>query len=140
MQEVEDEIIVDSLNKEISNTFYEVYKTEEEIEVFLRPYIDNIIELKIGFHEILANAVEHGNDLDPDKSIKVKVIITKQSIKIIIEDQGVGFDWYDKLVKELDYNDSNERGRGIIIARKIYNKVEYNEQGNKVCLVKSRQN
>ena len=140
MQEVEDEIIVDSLNKEISNTFYEVYKTEEEIEVFLRPYIDNIIELKIGFHEILANAVEHGNDLDPDKSIKVKVIITKQSIKIIIEDQGVGFDWYDKLVKELDYNDSNERGRGIIRARKIYNKVEYNEQGNKVCLVKSRQN
>ena len=36
----------------------------------------NFYVLKLGLHEALVNAVKHGNNLDPHKSIKVKRIIT----------------------------------------------------------------
>jgi len=140
VENIESELIIDTFDKKIANTFYALYEVEEELEVFLNPYVEDVIELKIGFNEILVNAVEHGNELDPDRKIRVKAIITEEDIKLVIEDQGKGFEWQDKVMKdlELDYDDPNERGRGINIAKKIYNKIKYNDQGNKVCLVKSR--
>ena len=53
---------------------------------------------KLGLHEALINAVTHGNKLDPDKSIRVRRIITPNWCVWQIQDQGNGLE-----IKKRDY-------------------------------------
>ena len=74
--------------------------------------------------------------------VQIKVEITKEYIKAIISDEGEGFDWQAKLEQGLDIQsdivNKKERGRGIKIAKKLYDGICYNNKGNQVCLFKLR--
>ncbi|SJZ40817.1 ATP-binding protein [Selenihalanaerobacter shriftii] len=129
---------IQSLERTIVSKFDEVYNLEEEVEDFLAIYTDDIINLRLGFHEILVNAIEHGNNLNGQKEIEIEVIITEKHIRILISDQGKGFNWERHLSKSLDKDNFNERGRGIIIAKRVYDLIEYNNQGNQASLIKFR--
>ena len=48
--------------------------------------------IKLGLHEALINAVTHGNNLDPQKSIRVRRIITPNWCVWQIQDQGNGLE------------------------------------------------
>jgi CheY-like chemotaxis protein len=114
----------------------------------------------LGIAEILINAVEHGNlaidyaeksklqgqndwleEVDrrlnssenSEKHVDVTLLRTDSEIKIIVRDQGAGFDW--KKFQDLDPRHCLEsHGRGIVMARSLaFERLEYSEQGNEVC-------
>ena len=119
--------------------------------------------LRLGLQEIIINAIEHGNlgisrqekvkmleggdyaeklvqraKLPPykDRSVHMKIFSNIHYLKIIVEDMGDGFDTF----KLPDVNDTSnfmqESGKGINVAMNAYDKIEYNEVGNVVTLIK----
>ena len=55
-------------------------------------YGDIPMELRLALEEALTNAVKHGNKLDPDKSVSIRVETFPESVQIEVEDEGAGFD------------------------------------------------
>ena len=116
--------------------------------LYLCPILDTLLnyipvewqaELRLGLQEALVNAVKHGNDLDPNKTIIVKFSITEQECYWIICDQGTGF------FSSCNYSDQNgehlppeesESGRGLCILYQIFDRVHWNQTGNELRLWK----
>jgi len=125
---------------------------------------ESISQIRMGLREILINAVEHGNlnisyeekskaieennyfifirQRQKDSEYKDKKIIIEYSltpVKVIyrITDQGKGFDVNKSLSKLKDSSDNPSfHGRGILMAKNIFDKISYNKTGNRVTLVK----
>ncbi len=121
--------------------------------------------IRTAIREMLFNAIEHGNlaisfeektkammsdnyfDLISsrrneeryrNRKVIIKYTITPDKIIYIIEDEGAGFD-HKKMLEEAN-TEANEKmlthGRGIALTRKIFDKIQYNEKGNSVKLIK----
>ncbi|MFN0316118.1 MAG: response regulator [Burkholderiales bacterium] len=115
----------------------------------------------MGLAELLVNAVEHGNlGIDfaqksgllekgcwedevearlalPEyrgKYVEVEVSRTGASLRVLITDQGQGFDWN----KYLEFDESRAlapNGRGIALAKSLaFREMEYSERGNIVAV------
>ena len=69
--------------------------------------------IKLALEEALANAIKHGNGCDPNKQVEVEYDITTA-----------------------DENLERPGGRGIMLMRAFMDVVEYNEEGNRVHLVR----
>lgn len=128
------EEVIDKLEFEIASEYQFLDKAKEKFKTFVEKYYSETEMLAIGFHEMLINAIEHGNLGQGKQLVEIMVVITSDYIKLKVDDTGKGFDWQDKLEKELNYSDFSERGRGISITRKIWDKIIYNSPGNKVVL------
>jgi two-component system, sensor histidine kinase LadS len=120
--------------------------------------------IRIGIREIIFNAIEHGNlnisyeekteaqindnyfklieerRNDPenkDKRVHIAYSITAAKAEFKITDMGSGFDYKNLSARA---NEKNEQmlshGRGIIMAKNVFDKVIYNDKGNVVTLVK----
>ena len=82
---------------------------ELESSLQLSDFVDLLLEpiktsnysyrIKLGLHEALINAVTHGNNLDPHKSIRVRRIITPNWWIWQIQDQGDGLDIKKRIYK-----------------------------------------
>lgn len=125
---------LDQLNKMISNILRRTHIDEEEIE-----------EIKSGIYEMGVNAIEWGNKFSKDLIVRVNYEITKKYLKIIVEDEGKGFNFKSYLngeYKGLEHQekrlDEGKRlgGFGISMAKLYFDEVSYNETGNVVQLYK----
>jgi len=97
---------------------------------------DEIFGIHLSLEEALINAVKHGNANQPDKKVMVEYSATDQKFEITIEDQGPGFvpvEVPDPREKNNLYKSS---GRGLLLMRAYMDKVEFNEKGNLIRLVK----
>ena len=122
--------------------------------------------LRMGLREIIFNAIEHGN-LEITYEEKTESLITdtyrkliekrrekaeSAGKKVIVEyqiddsravfkiiDSGKGFDHKKALSRNMadQNNDNIPHGRGILMAKEIFNEIKYNETGNQVLLVKT---
>jgi serine/threonine-protein kinase RsbW len=99
-----------------------------------------IFDIHLAIEEAMINAVEHGNRLDPLKTVTVEYSITSDAFEISITDEGCGFKPDAVPDPRQDENLHNVTGRGILLMRECVDSVEYNEQGNCVHLVKHREN
>lgn len=124
-----------------------------------------ITAIRTCLREVLINAIEHGNlgiSFDEKteamragnymefiqkrqreafygaRAIKVAYSLNFKRIGFEIEDEGDGFDF--KKILNLDGEKLNEEsythGRGIMMTRKVFDVVKFNEKGNKVLLIK----
>ncbi len=141
-EEIEDMIDIYKINLDSNLRLSQV---EKEMALFLDKYYTGDTDfLFIGIHEMISNAVEHGNKLDPAKTVSIKIIIRKEIIKVEIVDQGSGFDWqntlskFDKAANQELNQLYSERGRGIFLAKQTFDEIKYNKQGNKAILIKNR--
>ncbi len=121
-------------------------------------------EIRIGAKEILYNAIEHGNlnisydektgatstpggesyfklvserQQDPryrDRQISIAYSLNAERVMFVIRDEGEGFDHAEMTRRRADGNVYH--GRGIAMAREIFDVVSYNDKGNAVVLVK----
>jgi anti-sigma regulatory factor (Ser/Thr protein kinase) len=82
--------------------------------------------------ELVANAIEHGNRFDPDKTVTVELSTVDGCIEATVHDQGEGFGWREKIDRPLELDGSEERGRGIAMTRICCDRLFYNEKGNRV--------
>lgn len=121
--------------------------------------------IQIALREIIINAIEHGNlgltfeektdslmndtyfslirdrQLEPqnaEKKVHIEYSITNEKLVYTIIDEGEGFN-YEKFnrVSQSELNENFiSHGRGIIMAKNIFDDVAYNDKGNQVSLTK----
>lgn len=94
------------------------------------------------FHTIIVEAVEnaiiHGNKLNRDLLVDIRITISDLNIFIEVEDSGDGFD-LNSIPSPIDSaNILKESGRGIYFIRKLSNSFVTVGKGNKVLIVIKR--
>lgn len=87
--------------------------------------------IAMAIHELVANAIEHGNQFHKEKSVWVQF----SSRAVVIEDEGDGFDWREKIEGSLNLHLKSKRGRGITIVQLLIGDLVYNREGNRVSLM-----
>ena len=122
-------------------------KFELQSSLQLTEFVDQLLEplkkrrnfytVKLGLHEALVNAVKHGNNLDPHKSIKVKRIITPNWCVWQIQDQGNGLE-EKKRIFHLPKRVDSINGRGLYIIHECFDDVRWSPKGNRVQLALKR--
>jgi len=131
----------DQLNHywELQSTFSELERLNDEI---YRVFSQHITEdfLFMGIHELVTNAIEHGNREHPDRKVYINFTITSNYFLATIEDEGKGFNWKDRKHQPLAAENLKDRGRGISIAQKLADKIFYNNKGNKAYYFISLEN
>ncbi len=79
--------------------------------------------------EAANNAISHGNKLDPDKKVKIKVSIEDKKLSIITEDQGPGFDFNNIPDPTAPENIEKVSGRGIFLMKQLSDGLEFQNEG-----------
>ncbi|MCG6152049.1 7TM diverse intracellular signaling domain-containing protein [Leptospira bandrabouensis] len=122
-------------------------------------------EVRSSIREIIINAVEHGNlnisfdekskallegnyleflqkrQEDPrysQKRVKIEYSFASEFVAYRITDEGRGFDHKKHMEKSLEeMNEAHEQhGRGILMTKSVFDRIEYNDRGNQVSLIK----
>ena len=92
--------------------------------------------LFVALDEAFVNAVKHGNKNDPTKLLRITADLSASEASFTIEDEGEGFD-ITQIPDPCDpANLFRTSGRGVLLIYNIMDEVEYNEQGNRVKMVK----
>jgi anti-sigma regulatory factor (Ser/Thr protein kinase)/PAS domain-containing protein len=120
--------------------------------------------IRIAIREMIINAIEHGNlaitfdektkemgddnyftylnerQKDPrfkGRTVAVDYLVNSEKVEYIITDQGRGFDYQKYLQGDIEANEAMlAHGRGIALAKNIFDEIRYNDTGNQVSLVK----
>jgi serine/threonine-protein kinase RsbW len=88
----------------------------------------------LGISEAVNNAIMHGNRMNPEKNVFIKMNLQGNKINVEVEDEGSGFSdlrLYDPTNRE---NIKHEHGRGIYILSKIADELSFKENGRKVFI------
>lgn len=133
-----------------------VTKSEYELEMRLSSdtkLVNRVIQkakgfvLELGFNsfsginlilrELLINAIEHGNQNDPEKLIICNLLYMRDTLfKITVEDEGKGFD-YTSLNMSIPKNSTQIRKRGYPFINAFCEEIEFNAAGNRVSVYHS---
>ncbi|MFA5157185.1 MAG: ATP-binding protein [Candidatus Omnitrophota bacterium] len=92
--------------------------------------------VKLSLGEALSNAIRHGNKLNPDLAVRVKVEAGSRSLTIWVADQGKGFNFRNAPDPTKPDKLHKLSGRGIFLIRKHMDKVTFLERGRKIKMVK----
>ena len=96
----------------------------------------NIFDIRLSLEEALINAVKHGNRLDKNKGVFLKIDVSPQLLEIEIKDEGRGFDHKNIPSPTDEKNIDKSSGRGIFLIKKFMDKVEFLDGGTKIKMVK----
>jgi anti-sigma regulatory factor (Ser/Thr protein kinase)/CheY-like chemotaxis protein len=101
------------------------------------------------FREILLNAMEHGGEFQPDRSVEITRIKTPTMIMYLVRDPGEGFDFAELPHAAISSPDDPVRhvlhraaqgmragGFGLLLAQGLVDEMLHNAQGNEAILVK----
>jgi serine/threonine-protein kinase RsbW len=91
---------------------------------------EDTFKIRLALEEALVNAVKHGNQMDPDKAVRVRYTITAERFDIRIEDEGPGFNPDDVPDPTLPENIEKGSGRGVFLIRELMSGAEYQGKGN----------
>ena len=94
--------------------------------------------LRVALCEALANAIVYGNRMDPDKSVDVRVEVTREALSVYVADEGDGFDPRDIPDPTLPGAIERSSGRGLFLIRRLVDEVRFNERGNSICMILRR--
>jgi serine/threonine-protein kinase RsbW len=94
--------------------------------------------LQVVLSEALANAILRGNREALDKSVEVRAELLQEVIRVHVTDEGPGFD-PTSVPEPIQPEQLDEaRGRGLFLIRKLVDAVQFNEQGNSICMILRR--
>tara|TARA_Y100001968_G_C19399026_1_gene739977 strand:+ start:174 stop:572 length:399 start_codon:yes stop_codon:yes gene_type:complete len=118
--------------------FLSSLQLKDFLDILLEPLTDNEDkdQIKLGLHEALINAVQHGNFSDPQKHVRVRRVVTPKWFIWQIHDQGEGL----LLNKRLPILPSQESvgGRGLFIIHHCFDDVRWSQKGNRLQLAIKR--
>ncbi len=95
--------------------------------------------VQLGLHESLVNAVIHGNLCDPNKSLRVRRIITPNWFVWQIQDRGLGLK-SSKRIFNLPSEIDAESGRGLFLIHECFDDVRWSRKGNRLQIAFKRKN
>jgi serine/threonine-protein kinase RsbW len=117
-----------------------------EVDIFVESKLQNygidrstIADIAISVTEMVNNGITHGNKLNYDKIVTISVSKSDARVKIVVTDEGDGFnpDTIESPIEEK--NLLKEVGRGIFIARSLMDEVKIDflpGRGTRVTLTK----
>ena len=96
----------------------------------------SLFDIRLCAEEAVRNAIVHGNLSDGKKSVKISFEIEKDALIVEVEDEGRGFD--PGLLPDPAAGDNimKAAGRGVYLIKRLMDKVEFNETGNRIKMVK----
>lgn len=127
----------------IESRLDEVRRLQSEIERVVEDHQydeTEIFHIRLAVEEALTNAVKHGNQMDPGKSVLVRYEVDAERFFIRITDEGPGFDPCDIPDPTAIENLERECGRGLFLIRHYMSEVEFEDDGRTIRLVKFRAN
>jgi anti-anti-sigma factor len=92
-------------------------------------------DLELLAREALVNAVLHGCQADPSRSVSVQLSVLPDRVQLRVTDDGAGFDWRN--APKVLPSPTSETGRGLCIMKTYADQVEFNDSGNMVCITKN---
>jgi serine/threonine-protein kinase RsbW len=94
--------------------------------------------LRVVLSEALSNAIVRGNCEDRTKWVDVRAELVPDAIRVSVTDQGPGFDpaTVPEPIRPEQLDEA--RGRGLFLIRKLVDAVQFNEQGNSICMILRR--
>jgi serine/threonine-protein kinase RsbW len=94
--------------------------------------------LQVVLSEALANAILRGNREALDKWVEVRAELRADVIQVYVTDEGPGFD--PSTIPEPVRPDQLDEagGRGLFLIRQLVDAVQFNEQGNSICMILRR--
>ena len=98
----------------------------------------DVFAMRLSLEEGLTNAIRHGNKLSPDKSVTVACDIDDSFVRVVIEDEGEGFDPNDVPDPRLEEYIERPCGRGLMLMKAYLNRVEYGDGGRKLTIERER--
>ncbi|MDH5380446.1 MAG: ATP-binding protein [Cyclobacteriaceae bacterium] len=90
--------------------------------------------IMIAVTEAVNNAIKHGNKNEKAKNVKLTLKIEDSSIKFVIEDEGIGFDYYNLPDPTSPENLDKPGGRGIFLMKNLSDEVVFEQEGKVVIL------
>ena len=101
----------------------------------------NEFEIEVALYEALANAVEHGCEHDPEKSVEVIVACEdERGMIIIVRDPGKGFDPGAVPSPVVGKNIYADSGRGIFLINQLMDEVRFEKNGTEIWMIKGPKN
>lgn len=94
--------------------------------------------IKLAVEEALVNAIKHGNQLDPEKKVRVGYSVDDVRFRISISDEGPGFNPADVPDPTADENQDRPCGRGVFLIKNFMTSVEYPGCGNTIIMTKDK--
>jgi len=95
-------------------------------------------KLRVALSEALANAIIYGNRNNSQKSVDVRVEVTKTMLAVHVSDEGDGFRPHDVPDPTLPDGLEQTSGRGLFLIREMVDELRFNEKGNSVCMMMRR--
>ena len=93
------------------------------------------LNFRVSLTEALSNAMLYGNRKDPEKRVRVEVIVGDVELIARVTDEGTGFDPKEIPDPTSEENIEKSGGRGLFLMRELMDEVRFNERGNQVTLV-----
>ena len=90
--------------------------------------------IMIAVTEAVNNAIKHGNKNEKAKNVKLTLKIEDSSIKFVVEDEGIGFDYYNLPDPTSPENLDKPGGRGIFLMKNLSDEVVFEQEGKVVIL------
>lgn len=97
-----------------------------------------LFHVQLAYEEAVVNAILHGNDESPDKTVEIEFLCETDRVKIRITDQGHGFVPSDVPDPRTGERLEAAGGRGLLLMTEVMSEVKYNASGNEVTLTKYR--
>lgn len=98
----------------------------------------DLFGMRLALEEAIVNAIKHGNQLDPQKKVRIRCELQGDRVIVDVEDEGPGFDPADVPDPTDDENLEKASGRGLMLMRAFMSSVTYSPRGNAVRLEKVR--
>ncbi len=116
----------------VPSAFHFLDEVRDHVNEFyaLRSDVDVIA---MAVHELVANAIEHGNCANSTKFVHLH--LSEDSVSV--EDEGRGFDWQSRTMNGVSLDLDSERGRGLAMVQLMSGTLVFNESGNRIILLLS---
>jgi serine/threonine-protein kinase RsbW len=94
--------------------------------------------LRVVLSEALSNAILRGNAEDRSKWVDVRAELVPDSIRVYVTDEGPGFNpaAVPEPIRPEQLDEA--QGRGLYLIRKLVDAVQFNDQGNSICMILRR--
>ncbi len=122
--------------------FVKIPSIKENVSV-VESFIENIGEkikiqeaiygnVLVSVTEAVNNAIVHGNKEDKNKKVRLGLKQNKKSVRFVVEDEGLGFDYNNLPDPTNPKNLEKVKGRGVFLIKSLSDKTTFKQGGRVV--------